>query len=139
MPGITGPKDSCSPPSFPADRGRLAYLDYTPERTSRVAVVRGASKVELVWWGLAAGKEASRTAVELPFGRNRTPPFGSPRLAVVRALEDQLVWEQKNLFWSSMTVDVNDPAAAEPVTRVRLTRAHAVIASPDGGTLAALD
>ena len=101
------------------------------------AVVRGESKVELVRWDLAAGKEASRTAVESPFGRNRTPPFGSPRLAVVRAVEDHPVPERRNTFWSSMTVDVYDPAAAEPVTRVRLASAHSVIASPDGETLAA--
>lgn len=103
------------------------------------AVVRSDSKVELVRWDLAKGTEASRTSVESPAGRNNTPPFSSPRLAVVRALETHPVPDRPNVTWSSMKVDVFDPVEAGPVAQLRLSSANSVIASPGGETLAALE
>ncbi|WP_439624853.1 hypothetical protein [Gemmata sp.] len=254
VPGITDPKDPCSPPNFTSDRTRLAHSDYRPERTGRVyekkaagwvkiaevpgekaclspdgklvatiawpkgakgvvvrvysvaegkelwsapvdsyglhgftpdgryvvqidnaghrlldaatgkqaalvtngprrnsqgplevayragwvaALVRGDAKAELVRWDLAKGVEASRTAVESPSGRNNTPPFGSPRLVVVGAHETHKVPDRPNVTWSSLTVDVFDPASADPVGRLRVANADSLVASPDGETLAA--
>jgi hypothetical protein len=102
------------------------------------AVVRSGKSVELVRWDLAGGQEVSRTPIESPYGRNRTPPFGSPRLPVVRAIETHPVPKRKDATWSSMAVDVYDPAAADPVARLTLGDPGTVIASPDGGTLAAI-
>jgi hypothetical protein len=102
------------------------------------AVVRFNNAVELVRWDVAAGKEVSRTAIQSPYGRNRTPPFGSPRLAVARPIEDRPVPGRKGSFYSTMAVDVYDPAAADPVAGLLLDAPGSVIASPDGGTLAAV-
>ena len=101
------------------------------------AVIRTGTAVELVRWDVAAGKEVSRTAIESPSGRNRTPRFGSPWLPVVRPIQTHPVPGRKGSFRETMDVDVYDPAAADPVTRLTLGDPGSVIASPDGGTLAA--
>ncbi|HVK10835.1 MAG TPA: hypothetical protein VM597_18850 [Gemmataceae bacterium] len=113
--------------------GEVAYRDGWV-----AAVVRSGEKAELVRWDVRAGKEVSRTAVESPYGRNRTPPFGSPYLPVVRPIDTKPVAGRKGMFRETMTVDVYDPAAAEPVTRLVFGHSGEAIASPDGGTLAAI-
>lgn len=113
--------------------GEVAYRDGWA-----AAVIRSDKSAELVRWDVAAGKEVSRTPIESPYGRNRTPAFGSPRLPVVRGIETHPVPKRKDATWSSMAVDVYDPAAADPVARLTLGDPGTVIASPDGGTLAAI-
>ncbi len=111
--------------------GEVAYRDGWV-----AAVVRSGPTVELVRWDAAAGKEVSRTPTESPLWRNRTPPFGSPRLPVVRPPQKQPVPGRRDAAASSTTVDVYDPAAADPLGRLTLGDPLAVVASPDGGTLA---
>jgi hypothetical protein len=113
--------------------GEVAY------RAGRVAaVVRPGPSAELVRWDVAAGKEVGRTPVTSVPGRNRTPPFGSPRLAVVRSIRNHPVPGRPGASWSGTGVDVYDPAAADPVARLTLGSPGTVVASPDGGTLAAV-
>lgn len=113
--------------------GEVAYRD------GRVgAVVRPGPSAELVRWDVASGRELGRTPVASVPGRNRTPPFGSPRLSVVRSIRSHPVPGRPGASWASMGVDVYDPAAADPVARLTFGRPGTVIASPDGGTLAAV-
>jgi hypothetical protein len=100
------------------------------------AVVRTGQSAELVRWDVAAGKEVSRAPIDSPYGRNRTPPFGSPWLPVVRPTQQRPAPNRPNTRRSSTAVEVYDPAAADPATRLAIGNPVAVIASPDGGTLA---
>jgi hypothetical protein len=102
------------------------------------AVVRPGRSAELVRWDVAAGKEVSRTTIDSPVGRDHTPPFGSPRLPVVRPTQTHAASGRRDAWWSSMAVDVFDPAAADPVARFVLGDPGSVIVSPDGRTLAAV-
>lgn len=101
-----------------------------------VAVIRSGQSVELARWDVAAGKEVSRTRIASPYLRNATPPFGAPRLPVVRPSQTDPIPGWQGASRSSMAIDVYDPAAADPVARRVLGDQGTVIASPDGGTLA---
>ncbi|VTS00413.1 WD40 repeat domain-containing protein [Tuwongella immobilis] len=102
-----------------------------------LAVVGFPGTEELVRWDVAAGKELSREPITFE-ARDRTPAFGSPRLAIVRKTQEHPVPGQENTTWSSMEVEIYDPTSPKPIQSLLVSGSTQLVCSPDGRTLASI-
>ena len=121
-------------PTLALKTGRVAY-----HAGHVLALDPGGAAQPLTRWDAATGQELSRVGLaQTAADRDRTPPFGSPRLAVVRAW-DRPASPADPARASVLGVTVRDPARPDWKAEFELTGAAEVLLLPDGKTLAAVE